>query len=73
MGDRITSAVTDMMIYFWAFMFFGSLAIVFAYLKGSEDMWQFFMRVVWYTMEMLIGFGIIIESIKLIRTLTGVG
>jgi hypothetical protein len=72
-GDKTTGAFTDMMIYFYAFLLFGVLAMFFAYLKASEDAWQFFMRTVWYLMELMIGFGVIIESIRVIRTLTGTG
>jgi hypothetical protein len=72
-GDKTTGAFSDMMIYFYAFLLFGVLAMFFAYLKASEDALQFFMRTVWYLMELMIGFGVIIESIRVIRTLTGTG
>ena len=72
-SDKVTGAMTDLMIYFWAFMVAIMLAIIFAYLQGAENIWQFFVRVLWYSGEMIIGFGIIMEAIKFIRTLTGVG
>jgi hypothetical protein len=72
-GDKIVGAMTDLMIYFWAFMLFVVCGMFFAFLRGSEDPWQYFMRTVWYSMEMLIGFGVIVESIKFIRTIIGTG
>jgi hypothetical protein len=73
MGDRWTIAITDIIVYFWTFMFFGIVAMFFAYLKDSEDVWQFTVRTIWYLMELLIGFGIIVQIIVFIRTMTGIG
>jgi parallel beta-helix repeat protein len=70
--DQLTGAVTDMTRYLWASLFAVILAIFFAYISGSENMLQFLVRVMWYSGEMIIGFGIINESIRFIRTIMGI-
>jgi parallel beta-helix repeat protein len=70
--DKLTAAVTDMTLYLWASLFIVILAIFFAYIQGADSMFQFLVRVIWYSGEMLIGFTIIVEGIKVIRTLTGI-
>ena len=71
-SDALTGAVTDMTLYLWASLFAVTLAIFFAYISGSENLFQFLVRVIWYSGEMIIGFGIIVEGIKFIRISFGI-
>jgi hypothetical protein len=71
--DKLLCSSLTMTNYFWAFMLFAICAIFLAYLKDSEDMWQYFMKVVWYLMMLIIGSGIIIESIRFTKTVMGSG
>jgi len=71
-SDKLTAAVTDITLYLWASLFIVILAIFFAYITGADSMFQFLVRVIWYSGEMLIGFTIIVEGIRFLRITWGI-
>ena len=69
--QRVTGAATSMIKYLWAFMFFIMISCFFVYVQGSENLFQFVARVIWYSIEMVIGFIIITQAIVFVRTVMG--
>ena len=71
--DRLLCSALDLNIMFWAFLFFASCAVFISYLKGAEDLYQYTIRIAWYTAVMTIGFTIILEAIKFTKEVLGSG